>query len=101
MAIDRYNYPDNIKLNEKGQRVYTSMYYPKIAVSNSDIYIISKESDRLDLLAVKYYDDTTKWWIIAHANQLKGTFFIEPGIQLRIPMDVAQIMSDLKYINKA
>jgi len=54
--------------------------------SDIDIYIISKESDRLDLLAHKYYNDVTKWIYIAEANNIFGTLYIEPGTQIRIPM---------------
>ena len=66
-----------------------------------DLYIISEKGDRLDLLANKYYGDQTMWWIIATANNINdATFYVEPGIQLRIPTDTAKVLSDLQNINK-
>ena len=101
MANNRYTYPSNAKFDPAKGRVFTSMYYPKIEVSPFDLYIITKETDRLDLLAMRYYRDVNLWWIIAHANQIKGTFFMEPGTQLRIPMNIAQIFADLQTINNS
>ncbi len=92
MPNSRYKY-SNIKLNSNGKRVYASMIYPKIKEQPTDIYITAKETDRLDLLAKKYYDDETQWWIIALANQISGTMYVEPGTQLRIPMDLDYIYS--------
>jgi hypothetical protein len=55
----------------------------------------------LDLLAYKYYGDTSYWWIIATANNINdATFYVEPGKQLRIPANISTIMSDLEKINK-
>jgi hypothetical protein len=55
----------------------------------------------LDLLANKYYNDKTKWWIIATANNINdATFYVEPGIQLRIPSDVNAVMNSLEKLNK-
>ena len=65
--------------------------------TNSDYYITSKITDRLDLLAYKYYGDTSLWWIIAIANNIgKGSLFIEPGIQIRIPSDIQSFKNALK-----
>jgi nucleoid-associated protein YgaU len=52
-------------------------------------------------LAHKYYNDRTKWWIIATANNINdATFYVEPGLQLRIPSNTTVIMNDLEKINK-
>lgn len=83
------------------KRYLGSVIYPKIKPTDDDMYIISQESDRLDLLAYKYYGDQSLWWIIAVANNLNdGTLFIENGKQLRIPMNVGQIINDLRKLNK-
>ena len=96
---DRYSFTNNIRFGQSVGRVYTSIYYPQIPLSDSDIYIIAKETDRLDLLAYQYYGDTTNWWIIAHANHINGTFFITPGAQLRIPMDISNLQALTTNIN--
>jgi hypothetical protein len=65
------------------------------------MYIISQQSDRLDILANKYYNDSSLWWIIAVANNLNdASLSIEPGIQMRIPSNVSKILNDLEKINK-
>ena len=75
--------------------------YPTIRRKNDDIFIRSKIGDRLDTLANKYYKNSGLWWIIAQANQIgKGTLVIEPGIQLRIPTDISDVMSELETENK-
>jgi len=67
---------------------YTSNTLANIPESPNDEYIITKKNDRLDLLANKYYNDATMWYIIALANNITPiTFFIEPGSSIRIPFD--------------
>ena len=44
------------------------------------------EKERLDLIAHKFYGDSSKWFIIARANQeIKGTLYSTPGKTLVIP----------------
>jgi hypothetical protein len=55
----------------------------------------------LDLLANKYYGDTSLWWIIAVANNINdASFYVTEGLQLRIPSNVSKILNDLEKINK-
>ena len=45
-----------------------------------------KEKERLDLIAHKFYDDSSKWFIIAKANkEVKGNLYATPGKALVIP----------------
>ena len=45
-----------------------------------------KEKERLDLIAHKFYDDSSKWFIIARANnEVKGNLYATPGKPLVIP----------------
>ena len=65
---------------------YKATRYPDIPISDADRYIISREGDRLDLLAQSFMGDVRAWWIIAEANNIgKGTLQIPPGVQIRIP----------------
>ena len=45
-----------------------------------------KEKERLDLIADKFYDDSSKWSIIARANkEVRGNIYASPGKALVIP----------------
>jgi nucleoid-associated protein YgaU len=84
-----------------GKRVYLSTNYPVIAPSDSDIIVISHDGDYLDVLAYTYYGDPTLWWVIALANNLgRGRLSVPPGLQLRVPTNTTQILSDFNNLNK-
>jgi nucleoid-associated protein YgaU len=88
---DRYRNID-ITRNEDNNRIYKSILLPEIKRRLGDTYIIGKSTDRLDLLANKYYGDARLWWIIAEANKLgKGSFAVPAGKQIRIPESPASI----------
>ena len=88
--------------NTTKRRFFSSTLYPTIERSFEDIYIVANESDRLDLLAYKYYNNTKYWWIIAQANALgKGGFHITPGTQIRIPKNLSKILQDFNFLNES
>lgn len=65
----------------------------------SDYYIFSREGDRLDTLAHQFYKDVSLWWIIANANNIgKGSMDVQPGLQIRIPYPIDNIV-DTKLRN--
>jgi hypothetical protein len=98
---NRYRYATNLTTTDTKRKYLGSVIYPKIKASDNDIYIISDSSDRLDVLALKYYNDQTLWWIIAIANNLNdASYSIEAGKQLRIPSNLNTIMNDFEKINK-
>lgn len=79
----------------------SSTIYPKIKPNNDDIYIIVDTTDRLDLLAHKYYNNPQYYWIIAVANNINnGDMYLEGGTQIRIPTDLVTILKDFEKINK-
>ena len=89
---------DNVNIGIKKNKglVYTSNVLPHVNPSDSDILIITSAEDRLDLLAQHYYNNPTYWWVIALANNLTDIDLkLEPGTQLRIPTDVANIIQSL------
>jgi hypothetical protein len=97
----RYTYTNILKTNETKKNYLESTIYPKIKPMDTDLYIISTQGDRLDLLASQYYGDRNLWWIIAVANNLNdASLSIEPGKQLRIPGNTSNILNDLEKINK-
>ena len=94
----------NIKkrIKEDDKLYYKNLEYPSIPVSADDLYIISKSTDRLDLLANDYYGDSNAWWIILKANPDKikrDSFFLNPGLQIRIPMNIREIYDNFDKIN--
>jgi len=98
---NRYTY-SQIKTDSNSKKQYfESVIYPKIKANDDDLYVISEVTDRLDLLANKYYGDTSLWWIIAVANNINdASFYVTEGLQLRIPSNVYKILNDLEKINK-
>ena len=88
---------------DTGNRFFKNIEYPEIPVSPDDIYIISKGTDRLDLLANDYYGDHKLWWIISKANPDKlkrDTLFIDPGLQIRIPSNFEEIYNTYENLNQ-
>ena len=83
--MNRYQDLSIIK-DQNGRRKFTTTFIPYIDKSDNDVYVITDPSDRLDLLANQFYNDSTGWPIIATANNLgQGTLNVEAGIQIRIP----------------
>jgi len=90
--MKRYN-NQNILIDKKSnKRYYSTSDLPNISEDEENIYIITVKGDRLDILANDYYKDSTKWVIIALANGIgKGTLYVEPGLQIRIPKEPLKI----------
>jgi hypothetical protein len=96
----RYLYTKTKETKNK-KRYLESTIYPKVLPTDNDIYIITEQGDRLDILANKYYKNPSMWWIIASANNINdANFFVQPGTQLRIPANISRILADLEKINK-
>lgn len=98
--ISRYD-SAKLKHSDTGKRVYQSLTLPVIQELDTDIYVITNATDRLDSLAFKYYGEAKYWWIIAVANDLgRGTITLQPGIQLRIPANPSTVISELDKSNQ-
>ncbi len=94
--MERYKYNDVYK-DDNGKQYYSSIIYPYIQPDLSDIYIEVRKGERLDLLADKYYNDISMWWIIAEANNLgHGSIIIDTEQQLRIPSQISDIETKLR-----
>ena len=91
-----------IKSNSDKKIYYKYIKYPEIVEDISDIYIITKIGERLDLLANKYYQNPDLWWIIMKANPDKirrDSFFMPVGIQIRIPINIEIVINEFDKIN--
>jgi hypothetical protein len=96
----RYENITTVKLNLTGSQYYETNLYPSIAPTDNDYYVITTINDRLDLLALDFYQDSGLWWVIASANALPGDSIYPPiGIQLRIPTDITQILNNYNLAN--
>tara|TARA_A100001201_G_scaffold138901_1_gene130313 strand:- start:1181 stop:1480 length:300 start_codon:yes stop_codon:yes gene_type:complete len=90
MAINRYEFTKKMKDKD----CYNTTRYPVIPKKPTDLYIISREGDRLDNLSNEFYEDPRCWWILAEANQLgHGTLDVPSGLQIRVPMPIGDIQS--------
>ncbi len=96
--MKRYN-STRQKLDKSGIRVYATTYYPEIPLDDTDVFIRPIDGDRLDLIANRYYGDSTLWWIIAKANGLKGQTSVTTEKPLRIPGNVSQIIQNFISLN--
>jgi len=91
---------NNSPVKEK-KRFYSTVRYPEIPLSVSDIYVITQKSDRYDLLANQYYGDKSLWWIISIANPsiTQNTLYPPIGVQLRIPTNITNILTSYNKLN--
>jgi hypothetical protein len=97
---NRYIYTDTKEGKDKKRFMQTTIY-PKVLPDDNDLYIITEQGDRLDILANTYYKNPSMWWVIATANNINdANFYIEPGTQLRIPANISKILNDLQKLNK-
>jgi len=96
----RYQNIEVTKYQATGSQYYINNIYPEIPLTNDDNYVITVLGDRLDLLAFDFYGDSTFWWVIASANSLSGdSLVVEPGTQLRIPVDLIGAINTYKLVN--
>ena len=85
---------------KSGKNYRFNPIYPDIPLSENDIYVIASQGDRYDLLASRYYGDSTLWWIIATANTSgQGSLLPTPGDQIRIPYSKDEVISLYETLN--
>jgi phage tail protein X len=106
--MNRYQNIPKTKIN--GNLVYQTSRYPEVPLSPNDIYVYTTQGDRFDVLAQQYYKNSSLWWVISIANTgnagagtLTGlpqnTLVIPQGIQIRIPANYANVITDFNTIN--
>lgn len=85
-----------------GKSVYKSVTYPVLIPLDSDIQVVTNETTYLDLLAQKYYKDSSLWWVIVLANEGLGTgrMTVPAGKIVRIPVNVSYILTQYKLLNR-
>ena len=94
----RYLYKSNSK-----PRYFRHIKYPEIPLNAGDLYVITNDGDRLDLLADRFYGNSDLWWIIVQGNTgvLKGDgVALKAGIELRIPSSPEMVLRNFTKLNK-
>ena len=100
--MNRYQDISYIK-NATGKRYYKSVKYPSIPRRDSDLYAITTEGDKYDILANQFYSDSSLWWVISLANASnhpQGSIYPPIGIQIRIPTEISSIISEYNTLNQ-
>jgi hypothetical protein len=84
-----------------GKRYYKGKIYPDIPFKADDEYIITTIGDRLDSIAYSYYGDAELWWVISTANNhiTNGSIFPQPGTQLRVPINISEVLALFDQVN--
>jgi hypothetical protein len=92
---------NDILTGSNGEYYYRLKRYPEIPLQSTDIYVITTVGDRLDDLANTYYGNTDYWKIISVANNNSTgcSLFPTPGMQIRIPIDISDIIDSFNQIN--
>jgi len=89
-----------LKKTSEGIRYRRNLIFPEIPESLNDLYLITTAGDRFDTLALTYYKDSSLWWIIAGVNNIKkDSLVVQPGVQLRIPMDIQSVLDAFNSVN--
>jgi hypothetical protein len=100
ITMNRYLQSDaSVFKRYDGKRVFRTTRYPKIPIAINDIYIVANDTDYLDSLAYKFYNDDSLWWIIAQANGIKATLKAPTGKQIRIPQNIENIVQRFRREN--
>ena len=89
-----------IKKDKDNKRYYRPTIVPNIPLKDSDIFVYPTYGDRFDTMAQRYYGDSSLWWIIAKSNELsKGQIAPAPGVKLRIPTEIDDILEAVNLKN--
>ena len=95
----RYN-SAKIRRDKNGTRYYKPTIVPNVPIKDSDIFVYPVYGDRFDIIAQRYYNDSTLWWIIAKANELsRGEISADPLKKLRIPTEIDDILESVQKSN--
>lgn len=69
-----------------GTRYLSTPKPPVFEDREDDIIHVIKETDRLDLLAYRYYGNAAWWWVIAEKNNIMFPLAMpDAGVRIKIP----------------
>jgi|TARA_R110000744_G_scaffold79219_3_gene155685 hypothetical protein len=86
-----------------GNRNYVGTKYPRIPKTFEDTYVYAEQGDRFDTLALQYYGNSEYWWVISIANEdlKQDSYYLPLNQQIRIPVNIANIVSTYNLLNGA
>lgn len=73
-------------------KIYHETWFQKVVDHSAEdqfFVVSSNEQNRLDVVALKFYNTPRYWWVIAIANYIIDPFDVPIGTRLRIPPLVA------------
>ena len=90
-----------IRKDFAGKRYMQNVIYPLIPETLDDVYVETEYGDRVDILAYQFYNDSSLWWIVSSANGdlPQNSYYIPEGKQIRIPQNIAAVISQFKALN--
>lgn len=89
----------SIQKDTNGKRKVSTTIIPVPNTSIDDVFIQTNSIERLDLLAYKFYKDSSLWYVIAVANGLgKGSLIVPTNSTLRIP-SITNMQRQIETIN--
>ena len=94
---------DNSKIlrDENNTRYLNRVEYPVIPIQDSDTFIRGQFGKTFSNLAFEVYGKTEFWSIIARANnENRGSMYVVPGKEYRIPNEIGLILQQFKELNK-
>lgn len=105
------NLPESSPVDARGERQRGKQLRVIPAAEGRFVHVV-REGERLDLLALKYYGDPTRWWRIADANPEepypphlldRRPFVVERFVLERVRLDerLAQLVEDLGAYGQA
>ena len=97
--MNRYRFTKIKKDTTEGFQHRVITEYPIITPKNSDRIYYSKQGERWDNIAYKFYQDTSLWWIIARANNQSESIYTIPGKEYRIPQEKGLIFQEFNELN--
>lgn len=88
IKMGRYN-----KFTTSDNIGYKLINIPQFKYPQNYTSINVNSSDRLDILAKRFYNDSTLWWIIALFNNLPGSsVFLQTEQILKIPNNISNFL---------
>ena len=103
--MNRYDEQDLTSTKYKllrGSEISKRRYYKHPIYVNPDLgndkFINAQRGERLDNISHREYGTPFYWWLIANANNITDTMFIEEGGVIKIPYFYSGIDDDNFYV---
>ena len=94
MAVSRYRRTSRLAGGTKlgTNRTPAILYRAAKTGSLPCVVYVTKEDERLDVLAGKHLGSAQLWWVIAACSGIGWFLQVPPGTRIRIPRDIQKVM---------